>query len=70
MKILKIFQIIIRLIIFCGSFEYLAPEIIENLGHGKGVDWWSLGAIIYEMVTGHHLSILKTGKNYSKILNK
>jgi serine/threonine protein kinase len=30
----------------------LAPEIIKKLGHGIDVDWWCLGCLIYEMVTG------------------
>ncbi len=36
----------------CGTPEYLCPEILTNKGHGKGVDWWTLGILIYEMIAG------------------
>ncbi|XP_025836202.1 ribosomal protein S6 kinase beta-1-like isoform X1 [Agrilus planipennis] len=37
---------------FCGTIEYMAPEILTRSGHGKEVDWWSLGALMYDMLTG------------------
>lgn len=32
--------------------EYMAPEIPMRCGHGKAVDWWSLGALMFDMLTG------------------
>jgi len=55
----------------CGTAEYIAPEMVLGKGHGKGVDWWAMGVVLYEF---HHGDVPFTGdtptETYTNILTR
>ncbi|KAL5172571.1 Phototropin-2 [Glycine soja] len=56
---------------FVGTEEYIAPEIITGAGHTSGIDWWTLGILLYEMLYGRTPFRGKNRqKTFSNILHK
>ena len=45
----------------CGTPQYLAPEVLLKKGYDKGVDWWSLGCVMFEMLAGRLPFAIKKG---------
>ncbi|CAL4143131.1 unnamed protein product, partial [Meganyctiphanes norvegica] len=57
---------------FCGTIEYMAPEVVRggSHGHDQAVDWWSIGVLTYELLTGASPFTVEGEKNNQQEISR